>query len=216
MTHTYADVRSTYADARSPSLRVYADARSPSLRVYADARSPSLRVYADARSPSLRVYADGVFDLVHFGHMRLFECIKTKLFPGSRVTLIVGIHSDEDVEAHKGPPLMKYAERAGALPHIRWIDEVVERAPWKIEAEFLAEHAIDLVAHDGDPYPAAGGSDLYEVPRALGIFRAAPRTPGISTTDIIQRVLDDPDKYVERNRSRGSVGSLCSLGSLGE
>jgi choline-phosphate cytidylyltransferase len=158
-----------------------------------------------ADNEGVRVYTDGVFDLMHFGHMRLFEHIKTRMFPPTtRVTLVVGIHGDDDVVANKGPPLMTYAERVQTLPHVRWVDEVVERAPWRIDAAFLAEHAIDFVARDGAPYPSREGDDLDAVPRALGIFLSCPRTPCVSTTDIIQRVLDCHETYVERNRQRGT------------
>lgn len=34
----------------------------------------------------------------------------------------------------------------------RWVDEVVEDAPWVITVEFLDEHQIDFVAHDALPY----------------------------------------------------------------
>ena len=45
------------------------------------------------------IYCDGVFDLFHFGHIRLLEQCKT-MFPN--VKLIVGISSDEEIEKHKG------------------------------------------------------------------------------------------------------------------
>jgi glycerol-3-phosphate cytidylyltransferase-like family protein len=34
----------------------------------------------------------------------------------------------------------------------RWVDEVIEDAPWVITNEFLEEHQIDYVAHDSLPY----------------------------------------------------------------
>jgi choline-phosphate cytidylyltransferase len=147
----------------------------------------------------MRIYTDGVFDLLHYGHMRLFEWIK-KENPGC--TLVVGIHGDEDVILHKRDPVLKYEERRAALSHVRWVDEVVERAPWKIDEAFVADNRIDIVCHDSEPYPYAvrpelresdeprAHVDLYEVPRNLGIFRGSPRTPGISTSEIIRRVQD--------------------------
>jgi choline-phosphate cytidylyltransferase len=39
----------------------------------------------------------------------------------------------------------------------RWVDEVVEDAPWVIDLDFLAKHRIDFVAHDDLPYADASG-----------------------------------------------------------
>ncbi len=38
--------------------------------------------------------------------------------------------------------------------HRRWVDEVIEDAPWTITKEFLDKHQIDYVAHDAIPYDA--------------------------------------------------------------
>jgi glycerol-3-phosphate cytidylyltransferase-like family protein len=35
------------------------------------------------------------------------------------------------------------------------VDEVIEDAPWVINAEFLVKHRIDYVAHDALPYAFA-------------------------------------------------------------
>ena len=50
----------------------------------------------------------------------------------------------------------------------RWVDEVVEDAPWVVTQEFLAAHDIDYVTHDALPYSDATGQgdDVYETVRA--------------------------------------------------
>jgi choline-phosphate cytidylyltransferase len=152
-------------------------------------------------SEPVRVYADGVFDLFHYGHARVLQQAKS-LFP--QVHLMVGVHSDDVVHAMKGPTVLTYDERLQSVAHCRWVDEVVGDAPWVITREFLAAHHIDIVAHDGDPYPCPGTGmdDLYDLPKRMGIFRATQRTPNVSTTDLIQRVLDDHDLYATRNLHR--------------
>ena len=49
----------------------------------------------------------------------------------------------------------------------RWVDEVVEDAPWVVDEAFLDAHAIDYVAHDALPYSDATGqgNDVYETVR---------------------------------------------------
>ena len=62
---------------------------------------------------------------------------------------------------------------------------------------------IDFVAHDDLPYKSAGQDDVYKEIKALGKFAATQRTEGISTSDIIARVVKDYDVYVRRNLARG-------------
>lgn len=170
----------------------------------------------------------------------------------------------------------------------RWVDEVVEDAPWVVDEAFLDAHAIDYVAHDALPYSDATGqgNDVYETVRPapapatwselcctarpgralvstrhvaarsllsassreqawrhgarepaalraaarqparseqqgaprraagksypgaaqvkrLGKFRETQRTEGISTSDVILRVIRNYNDYVLRNLARG-------------
>jgi cytidyltransferase-like protein len=98
---------------------------------------------------SVRVYADGIYDLFHFGHARSLEQAK-KSFPNTY--LLVGCCSDALTNKYKGKTVMNEAERYESLRHCKWVDEVIEDAPWVITNEFLEEHQIDYVAHDSLPY----------------------------------------------------------------
>ena len=62
---------------------------------------------------------------------------------------------------------------------------------------------IDFVAHDDLPYKSAGADDIYKEVKAMGKFVATQRTEGISTSDLIARVVKDYDVYVRRNLARG-------------
>ena len=39
-------------------------------------------------------------------------------------------------------------ERCELVRHCRWVDEVVEDAPWRIDEAFLSAHRVDYVAID--------------------------------------------------------------------
>lgn len=52
--------------------------------------------------------------------------------------------------------------------HCRWVDEVVEDAPWVIDAAFIEKHQIDYVAHDEEAYQSAGYEDVYGFAKSLG------------------------------------------------
>ncbi|XP_068324919.1 choline-phosphate cytidylyltransferase 1-like isoform X2 [Pyrus communis] len=86
-----------------------------------------------------------------------------------------------------------------------WVDEVIPDAPWVLSQEFLDKHKIDFVAHDSLPYADASGSgkDVYEFVKSVGKFKETKRTDGISTSDLIMRIVKDYNQYVMRNLDRG-------------
>ncbi|KAL9316859.1 hypothetical protein ACSQ67_017860 [Phaseolus vulgaris] len=86
-----------------------------------------------------------------------------------------------------------------------WVDEVIPDAPWVINQEFLDKHNIAYVAHDSLPYADASGAanDVYEFVKSVGRFKETKRTEGISTSDVIMRIVKDYNQYVLRNLDRG-------------
>lgn len=150
----------------------------------------------------LRVYADGIYDLFHFGHARSLEQAK-KVFPNTY--LLVGCCNDEVTHKYKGKTVMTEQERYESLRHCKWVDEVIPNAPWVISQEFLDKHQIDYVAHDSLPYADASGAgnDVYEFVKKIGKFKETKRTEGISTSDLIMRIVKDYNEYVMRNLDRG-------------
>ncbi|CAF2096122.1 unnamed protein product [Brassica napus] len=150
----------------------------------------------------VRVYADGIYDLFHFGHARSLEQAK-KSFPNTY--LLVGCCNDETTHKYKGRTVMTAEERYESLRHCKWVDEVIPDAPWVINQEFLDNHRIDYVAHDSLPYAdtSGAGKDVYEFVKKVGRFKETMRTEGISTSDIIMRIVKDYNQYVMRNLDRG-------------
>lgn len=89
------------------------------------------------------------------------------------------------------------------MKHCKWVDEVVYPCPWIITPEFLEENNIDYVAHDVAPYSSGGCEDIYSFVKKIGKFKETQRTNGISTSDVIMRILKDRDAYTLRNLKRG-------------
>lgn len=59
------------------------------------------------------------YDMVHFGHANQLRQAKQL---GNY--LIVGVHTDEEIELHKGPPVFNQEERYRMVRGIKWVDEV--------------------------------------------------------------------------------------------
>jgi choline-phosphate cytidylyltransferase len=129
------------------------------------------------------------------------------------------VNGDRDTHRYKGPTVFSEKERFESLIHCRWVDEIVEDAPWVITPAFLEAHDIDFVAHDDLPYVDASGTaadgDVYSGVKKAGRFYATQRTEGVSTSDLIARVLVGREEYMRRNLRRGASADSVGLTALG-
>lgn len=130
------------------------------------------------------VWADGCYDMMHFGHANSLRQAKEM---GDY--LIVGVHDDADIARHKGPPVMKQDERYEAVRACKWVDEVVEGAPYTTELDFIEKFNVDFVVHGDDITTDEHGVDCYKAVKEAGRYRECKRTPGVSTTDLVGRML---------------------------
>jgi ethanolamine-phosphate cytidylyltransferase len=136
----------------------------------------------------VRIYLDGCFDLMHYGHANALRQAKTL---GD--VLVVGVNPDEDIVKYKGPPVMNDEERCALVEAVKWVDEVIPKAPYVLTKDFIdhlfTHHKIDYIVHGDDPCLLPDGSDAYDYPKMVGRFRMVKRTEGVSTTDIVGRML---------------------------
>ncbi|GIF47202.1 hypothetical protein Afe04nite_17410 [Asanoa ferruginea] len=130
-----------------------------------------------------RVYVDMVGDLFHAGHVSLLREARRH---GD--WLVVGVLADDAAASYKRRPIMTLAERVAVIESCRYVDEVIEDAPLQVTEEFLAQHGITTVVH-GDDLSPEGAEFVYGPAMAAGKLRYVRRTGGISTTQLIQRVL---------------------------
>jgi len=154
------------------------------------------------RRPGIRVWCDGCYDMVHFGHANQLRQAKMM---GSY--LVVGVHNDEEVTKHKGPPVFNEQERYRMVRGIKWVDEVVENAPYVTAVETLDAHQCDFCVHGNDITLTADGKDTYAEVKTAGRYRECSRTAGVSTTDLVGRML----LLTKTHHQSGSEESLLHL-----
>ena len=76
--------------------------------------------------------------------------------------------------------------------------------PWKTTPEWARKLGIHYMAHDDIPYTmgADATNDVYYDMKKAGMWRTTQRTEGVSTSDVVLRIVKDYDMYVERNLKR--------------
>jgi ethanolamine-phosphate cytidylyltransferase len=103
--------------------------------------------------------------------------------------LVVGVHSDESILENKGPTVMRLDERVAAVEACRWATKAVPRAPYVTSLPWITHYGCQYVVHGDDITSDSDGKDCYRYVKAAGRFKVVKRTPGISTTDLVGRML---------------------------
>ncbi|KAI4685064.1 hypothetical protein J4E81_008876 [Alternaria sp. BMP 2799] len=103
--------------------------------------------------------------------------------------LFVGVHSDESIMENKGPTVMRLDERVAAVEACRWATKAVPRAPYVTSLPWITHYGCQYVVHGDDITSDSDGKDCYRYVKAAGRFKVVKRTPGISTTDLVGRML---------------------------
>ncbi|KAA0044241.1 ethanolamine-phosphate cytidylyltransferase isoform X2 [Cucumis melo var. makuwa] len=148
---------------------------------------PSLRIWRRKKKP-VRVYMDGCFDMMHYGH-----CNALRQARALGDQLVVGVVSDSEITANKGPPVTPLNERMIMVNAVKWVDEVIPNAPYAITEDFMRklfdEYKIDYIIHGDDPCVLPDGTDAYALAKKAGRYKQIKRTEGVSSTDIVGRML---------------------------
>jgi D-beta-D-heptose 7-phosphate kinase/D-beta-D-heptose 1-phosphate adenosyltransferase len=132
------------------------------------------------------VFTNGCFDLLHPGHVRYLAASRAL---GD--ALVVAINSDRSVRVLKGAgrPILNETERAEVMAALEAVDYVIvfdEETPRELIADLLP----DVLVKGGD-WTVDQIVGREEVERAGGKVLSLPYVEGLSTTDIIKRILND-------------------------
>jgi D-beta-D-heptose 7-phosphate kinase/D-beta-D-heptose 1-phosphate adenosyltransferase len=131
-----------------------------------------------------RVLVNGTFDILHIGHLNLLRYAKS--FPNAYVYVL--IDSDTRIRQLKGPlrPIHNEYERSSLLFNLKSVDRVdVFDSPEELE-NYIKTYKPDIMIK-GDDYK--GKQIIGEEYCKEIIFY--PRLEKYSTTNIIQRILDN-------------------------
>lgn len=169
--------------------------------IHASGRKPQEIVGPDGKKRKpIVIWVDGCFDMMHFGHANALRQAKAM---GDY--LVVGVHSDAEILQHKGPTVMKEEERYAAVAACKWVDKVVTNAPYFTTVEILDRYNCDFCVHGDDITTLADGTDCYQAVKEAGRYKECKRTQGVSTTELVGRMLLMTKEHHKRSGKSSSI-----------
>jgi glycerol-3-phosphate cytidylyltransferase len=128
-----------------------------------------------------KVITFGTFDMLHIGHIRLLKRAKAW-----GTYLIVGVSSDElNLQKKSRAPIYSLDNRLEILSSLRFVDEVFVEESLELKREYIVSKGAEILAM-GDDWQGKFDylNDCCQV-------RYLPRTPSISTTEVIEVIRDN-------------------------
>ena len=123
----------------------------------------------------------GTFDMFHIGHLNLLKRCKD-LFPDEEKKLIVGVSSDSFSYKKKGKyPIIPLSERFDIISSLKFVDKVFVEESLEMKELYISIFEADVFVI-GDDWK--GKFDYLPVEVIY-----LPRTEGISTTELIDKIL---------------------------
>lgn len=131
------------------------------------------------RAPIVKtIITFGTFDIFHVGHLAILQRAKAL---GDR--LVVGVSSDRlNLQKKQRNPIYSESERIAILRNIKDVDDVFLEKSLEEKAKYIQNYRADILAM-GDDWE--GHFDHFRDICEVVYF---PRTPSISTTEIIEIV----------------------------
>ena len=132
------------------------------------------------------VLANGVFDIIHSGHINLFEYAKSQ---GKK--LVLAVDTDERVKSLKGEgrPVNNLKERINVLNSIKYIDEVISFGS-KEELSQIYKLSGTSIIVKGSEWTEKEVRERDAVPDGIEI-RIFPLHKHFSTTNIIEKIKNN-------------------------
>ncbi len=84
---------------------------------------------------------------------------------------------------------MTLRERLLATDACRWVTKSIPYAPYVTQLDWISHYGCRYVVHGDDITSDGSGEDCYRFVKAANRFKVVKRTPSISTTDLVGRML---------------------------
>ena len=131
-----------------------------------------------------KIITFGTFDVFHVGHVNILERAKAM---GDY--LIVGVSSDQLNMSKKGRnPIYSEADRMHIIKALSCVDEVFFEHSLELKGKYIKQYEADVLVMGND---WEGRFDEF---KSICEVKYFPRTPSISTTEIIEVVKSTPNK----------------------
>jgi choline-phosphate cytidylyltransferase len=120
----------------------------------------------------------GTFDLFHLGHLRILQRARSL---GN--VLIVGVSSDKlNWDKKEKKAIYSYEERKEIVQNLKCVDFVFEEESLEKKAEYLTKYHANVFVM-GDDW-----KDKFDYLKPICDVQYFPRTPTISTTNIVEHI----------------------------
>lgn len=129
-----------------------------------------------------KIITFGTFDVLHIGHIRILNRAREH---GEHLT--VGISSDELNFSKKGRyPIYDFDSRMEMVASLRCVDNVFKEESLEDKREYIIQHNADALVMGND------WESKFDEFRDICEVIYLPRTPSISTTEIIEVIKEQP------------------------
>ena len=101
-----------------------------------------------------------------------------------------------------------------AVEACRWATKAIPEAPYVTSLPWISHYGCWYVVHGDDITSDSNGEDCYRFVKAAGRFKVVKRTPGISTTDLVGRMLLCTRSHFIKSLEKVLVGEEGNGGEL--
>ena len=126
------------------------------------------------------------------------------------------MHPDSVIFTNKGPTLMKDEERVAMVKACKWVDEVAFGMAYGCDCKLLDSLDCEYCVHGDDMPVDPSGNSVYQDVIDNNRCRIIKRTEGVSTTELVGRLLSMSREHLMKRGNDGGSESESASASANE